>query len=124
MGLIDHIDLRVPSLEEAGVFYRALLPVLGFTVEMPVDDWLQFCAPGEGATEFFGMTTAEDFRPNETRIAFRAGTRDEVYALRPLLERIGARVIEGPEHYEPGYHAIFWEDPFGNRLELCHREHN
>ena len=124
MPLLDHIDLRVPSLEEAAPFYRALLPALGFTVEEPVRDWLQFCVPGEGATEFFGMTASADFHPNETRIAFRAATREAVYAFRPFLESIGARVIEGPELYDDAYHAIFWEDPFGNRLELCYREHN
>jgi hypothetical protein len=23
--------------------------------------------------------------------------------------------------YAPGYYAVFFEDPAGNRLELCHR---
>jgi hypothetical protein len=34
---------------------------------------------------------------------------------------IGARNIEGLMDYEPGYYAVFFEDPSGNRLEVCHR---
>jgi len=30
---------------------------------------------------------------------------------------IGARNVEGPEWLTPGYYAVFFEDPFGNRLE-------
>jgi len=32
--------------------------------------------------------------------------------------------VEGPmfnPEYEPGYYAIFFEDPCGNRLEVCCR---
>lgn len=29
--------------------------------------------------------------------------------------------MEGPMPYEPGYYAVFLEDPCGNRLEICHR---
>ena len=24
--------------------------------------------------------------------------------------------------YSPGYYAVFFEDPDGNKLEVCHRE--
>lgn len=122
MSLYDHIDLRAPRLEDVETFYRRLLPALGFTEEVRVDGWLQFCAPGEPPTEFFGVTASEDFRPNENRIAFRAPTRERLYALGPLLHEIGAREIDGPAFYEaPEYHAVFFLDPVGNPLEICHR---
>jgi hypothetical protein len=48
-----------------------------------------------------------------------------VDAFVPLLRELGAQNIEGPGDDEgPGYYAIFFEDPFGNRLEICHRAAN
>lgn len=35
-----------------------------------------------------------------------------------LLRRAGAQEINGPTDYG-GYHATFFEDPDGNRLEVC-----
>ena len=35
----------------------------------------------------------------------------------------GPKVVEGPGYDEgPGYYAVFFEDPSGNRLEICHRD--
>src|SRR5688572_9215796 len=77
----DHIDLRVPRLSEATPFYEKLLPALGFTRRVAVQDWLQFEAQGEGITEFFGVTESTHFVPNENRIAFWAGSAAAVDAL-------------------------------------------
>ena len=39
-----------------------------------------------------------------------------------MARAAGARNIEGPEVYEePGYYAVFFEDPDGNKLEVCYR---
>jgi catechol 2,3-dioxygenase-like lactoylglutathione lyase family enzyme len=120
----DHIDLRVRSLPEARVLYEALLPALGFTRRMEVDGWLQFEADGGagGSTEFFGVTEARGHIANECRIAFWAETTDEVDRLAHIVVQKGGRQIEGPGYLEgPGYYAVFFEDPSGNRLEICHR---
>jgi predicted enzyme related to lactoylglutathione lyase len=119
----DHIDLRVHSLAEAGPFYEALLPALGFTRRNEIDGWLQFEAvePG-GPAEFFGITEAALHQPNACRIAFWAESTAEVDRLAELIRYAGAREIEGPGYDEgPGYYALFFEDPSGNRLEICHR---
>jgi len=91
----DHIDLRVHSLAEVRRFYEILLPALGFTRRVEIGEWLQFEAAGpHGATEFLAETARQ----------------------------AGARKIEGPGYDEgPGYYAVFFEDPSGNRLEICHR---
>jgi predicted enzyme related to lactoylglutathione lyase len=117
----DHIDLRVPRLSEAAPFYEALLPVLGFTRNVTVEGWLQYEAPGDDATEFFGITESENHAPNENRIAFWTESAREVDRLAEIARKAGARNIEGPMQYERGYYAVFFEDPFGNRLEVCHR---
>jgi len=119
----DHIDLRVRSMAEARPFYQALLPALGFTRQAEIENWLQFEAEGTGgATEFFGVTQSSHHVPNESRIAFWADSTTDVDRLAQLVVRAGARNVEGPGYHEgPGYYAVFFEDPCGNRLEICNR---
>jgi catechol 2,3-dioxygenase-like lactoylglutathione lyase family enzyme len=120
----DHIDLRVRSLDDVREFYTALLPALGFTHKVDVKGWLQFEAVDRGvATEFFGVTESSDHVPNECRIAFWAESKRELDRLVEIVIRAGAQNVEGPGYDEgPGYYAVFFEDPNGNRLEICHRE--
>lgn len=117
----DHIDLRVPKLTEVTPFYETLLPALGFTRDARIDGWLQYESVADGAAEFFGVTESADHRPNENRIAFWAASIAEVDRLGEILRRCGAANIEGPMPYESGYYAVFFEDPCGNRFEICHR---
>ncbi len=119
----DHIDLRVRCLAEARPFYEALLPALGFTLDVGIEGWLQFETAGAGsATEFFGVTESSRHIANECRIAFWADSTSEVDRLAEIVVRAGARNVEGPGYYEGhGYYAVFFEDPSGNRLEICHR---
>jgi predicted enzyme related to lactoylglutathione lyase len=122
-SLYDHIDLRVRSLAEARSFYETLLPALGFTRDVRIDGWLQFeTAETDSAPEFFGVTESSQHVANECRIAFWADSTKEVDRLAEIVVRAGARNVEGPGYHEgPGYYAIFFEDPCGNRLEICHR---
>lgn len=121
MRLYDHIDLRVPDLAGVKTFYEMVLPALGFTERMAVDGWLQFEAAGEEAATFFGVTEAAGHVPNENRVAFWAGDRNAVDRLAGIIANAGGRNIEGPIDYEAGYYAVFFEDPSGNRFEVCHR---
>ena len=117
----DHIDLRVPRLDEVRTFYESLLPALGFTRKADVEGWLQYEGADSDITEFFGITESNGHVFNETRIAFWAATIQEVDRLARIAVSAGARNVEGPMDYEPGYYAVFFEDPCGNRLEICHR---
>ena len=119
----DHIDLRVQSLTEAEPFYGALLPALGFVRRGMIDGWLQFeTIDSEGPTEFFGITEDTLHQANACRIAFWAESTSDVDRLAEVARQAGARNMEGPGYDEgPGYYAIFFEDPSGNRLEICHR---
>ena len=85
---------------------------------------MSYNAAGANPSEFFGFIESPKHIPNENRIAFRTESNASVDAFVPLLEELGAKNIEGPLFEEPGYYAIFFEDPFGNRLEVCHRERN
>ena len=121
----DHVDLRVRDLETAKRFYAQVLPAIGFTEAGDQGpEWFSFYAPGEGKTEFFGFTEDPDHKPNGTRISFWAETREEVDRVAEVVKHAGGKVLEGPElcaEYTPDYYAFFWEDPDGNKLEICCR---
>jgi catechol 2,3-dioxygenase-like lactoylglutathione lyase family enzyme len=120
----DHIDLRVKDRARAQRFYSQVLPALGFTRENSDSEWGTFYAPGEGKPPFFGFTEDPDHRPNGTRISFWADSREEVDRVAEVVRAAGGQVLEGPElcvDYTPDYYAFFFEDPDGNKLEVCHR---
>jgi catechol 2,3-dioxygenase-like lactoylglutathione lyase family enzyme len=131
--LLDHIDLRVKSMDAGIKFYARFLPQLGFVHEkhepppagtaLPTNHTF-YSAGGDKASEFFGLTEDKNHRPNETRIAFWADTREEVDEIAKLVRDAGGKNLEGPEictEYSPGYYAFFFEDPDGNKLEICCR---
>ena len=123
---LDHIDLRVKDLKIARKFYGTLLPALGFACDRSDADWGTFySAGGDKPSEFFGFTEDRQHKPNGTRIAFWADTREEVDRIARLVREIGGINLEGPEvcaDYSSGYYAFFFEDPDGNKLEICCRE--
>jgi catechol 2,3-dioxygenase-like lactoylglutathione lyase family enzyme len=122
----DHIDLRVTDMKRAKEFYRKFLPELGFVHEKPGGSYHTFySAIGGKPSEFFGLSPDKNHKPNRTRIAFWADTREEVDQIAKLVREAGGKKLEGPEickGYSPGYYAFFFEDPDGNKLELCCRE--
>jgi catechol 2,3-dioxygenase-like lactoylglutathione lyase family enzyme len=123
---LDHIDLRVRDLKRAREFYAKLLPALGFTCDRSDPEWGTFYAVGrDEPAAFFGFTEDRQHQPNGTRISFWADSRAEVDRIAELVREIGGQTLEGPElceGYSPGYYAFFFEDPDGNKLEICSRE--
>ena len=121
-------------MERAAQFYRSFLPQLGFVCEkyekspspeVGEDFCTFYSAGGDTASEFFGITLDKNHRPNASRIAFWADTRDEVDRIAKLVREAGGKNLEGPEvcpEYSAGYYAFFFEDPDGNKLEICSRE--
>lgn len=122
--LFDHIDLRVRNREAAQRFYSQILPAIGFRVDKSGERWGLFEAEGSVAVDFFGFTEEADHQPNGNRIAFWAASREAVDRAAEVVRKAGGRQIEGPElcaEYSPGYYAVFFEDPDGNKLEVCNR---
>jgi catechol 2,3-dioxygenase-like lactoylglutathione lyase family enzyme len=115
---LGHIDLRVRDAAEALEFYERLLPALGLTRRFHGDEWKVWAAeePPLPWTQYFGFTESAGHVPNENRIAFAVGSREDVDRAAAI---VGATPKEMP--YGPGYYAIFFEDPSGNRLEVYHR---
>jgi catechol 2,3-dioxygenase-like lactoylglutathione lyase family enzyme len=122
--LFDHIDLRVKNRDAAQRFYAQLLPAIGFRLDKSGERWGLFEADGGKAIEFFCFEEEADHQPNGNRIAFWASSREAVDKAAEVVRKAGGRNIEGPElcvEYSPGYYAVFFEDPDGNKLEVCHR---
>ena len=120
----DHIDLRVKDRAAATRFYEKVLPAIGFTRDTSDQEWGSFTVPGAGKPEFFGFTEDPEHKPNGSRISFWADTAEEVDRVAAVVKKAGGRVLEGPElctDYTPNYYAFFFEDPDGNKLEICCR---
>jgi catechol 2,3-dioxygenase-like lactoylglutathione lyase family enzyme len=116
-----HMDVRVADLAAAEPFYDALLPALGFTERYHGEAWKVWATieplPG---TAYFGITESLGHLPNENRIAFCVASREDVERVAVLARDAGALELSGPNEmpYGPGYYAIFFADPSGNRLEV------
>ena len=113
------------TLAAAQKFYGQLLPALGFSVKSGDDEWRTYQFPGKGPERFSASPKGPNHRPNETRIAFWTESRAEVDRLTEIVRQAGGLKLEGPEvwrGYSPGYYALFFEDPSGNKFEICHRE--
>ena len=123
--LFDHIDLRVRSLAEAKPFYAAFLPAIGFPdfCETPIG--IAYDARREHPKpEFIGLIEDPIHVPNATRLAFWVDTKEDVERIAEVIRSAGARSVEGPmfcPEYSATYYGVFFEDPCGNRLEVCSR---
>jgi len=119
-----HIDLRVRDLAPAHDFYEALLPALGFTERYHGERWKVWATTDALPwAAYFGITESAEHVPNENRIAFAVGSREDVERIAAVARAAGALDLTGPKEmpYGPGYYATFFADPSGNRLEVYYR---
>ncbi|MBV8373391.1 MAG: VOC family protein [Candidatus Eremiobacteraeota bacterium] len=122
--LVDHIDLRVRDRAKATAFYDSFLSVLG-AVKNDGGEFVTWRIPDQGSAsnedpDNFGITEDPSHVPGATRIAFRSPSRDAVDAVAEILRRNGARNVEMDDGiYGDQVRSVFFEDPDGNRLEVC-----
>lgn len=123
--LFDHVDLRVSDLSGTRRLYDALLPAMGYSRLGEDGQTICYYRPGDDrGAPFFGIDADPGHRPNASRIALRAASRDEVDRLAEVARLAGARAFEPPHvchEYTPFYYATFFEDADGNKLEICYR---
>lgn len=120
--LYSHVDLRVRDRERAVAFYDPIIRCFGFELQArsPGDEWPTWRRPGDDRNgEFFGFEVDAAHAPNENRIAFRCTSRAEVDRVTAVAASAGAVDVDGPIDYTPRYYASFFDDPDGNKLELC-----
>jgi catechol 2,3-dioxygenase-like lactoylglutathione lyase family enzyme len=121
MNPFGHLDLRVSDLDAALPFYEALLPALGFSERYHGELWKVWATTEPlPSTAYFGITESLGHIPNENRIAFWVASSDDVDRIGELVREAGAIELSGPKPmpYGPGYYAVFFADPSGNRLEV------
>lgn len=121
--LHDHVDLRVSNIENVRPLYDALLPALGYTRVNSDGDQLYYHLPGDDI-DFLGINADPEHRPNGTRIAFAAASREQVDELAAVARTAGARAFEPPHlctEYSTTYYATFFKDAEGNNFEICCR---
>jgi catechol 2,3-dioxygenase-like lactoylglutathione lyase family enzyme len=119
-----HMDVRVRDLVGAERFYEALLPALGFTERYHGGLWKVWATTDPlPATAYFGITESASYVANENRIAFWVAGDGEVDRIAVVVREAGALELSGPKSmpYGPGYYALYFADPSGNRYEVYHR---
>jgi catechol 2,3-dioxygenase-like lactoylglutathione lyase family enzyme len=112
---IDHVSLRVRSLDASFGFYAGVAPAIG---------WAAGHA-GEGYASFHGASASvwliQDGRPTEhLHLAFAADDRATVDRFHAAALASGGRDNGGPgerPHYHSGYYGAFALDPDGNNVE-------
>ena len=124
--LFDHVDFRVADLALVRPFYDRLLDAMGFTQQNADAESVGYQRPNEtGAEPFLWLIEEPGHNSSDTRIAFAAPTRDDVDRWAQIAREAGAHDFEQPQlvtEYGPYYYASFFEDPEGNKLEICCRK--
>lgn len=121
----SHIDQRVPDLEAGVQFYSVLLPEVGFSRYLGGNQFRVWTTEDgeEPSKPWFGITEDKDHTPNANRIAFWMESREEVDRIAERMKTLGAQNLSGPKEmpeYSNTYYAVFFEDPWGNPLEVVH----
>lgn len=118
---LSHVDVRVSDRARAIAFYDAILVPLGLERNAS-EEWITYELRDEAArtTTWFGFTLDPNVTPSSTRVALAADSCEAVDRVTTAAMEAGARNIEGPDYdYGPEYYAVFFEDPDGNKLEVC-----
>jgi catechol 2,3-dioxygenase-like lactoylglutathione lyase family enzyme len=123
-NVLSHVDLRVRNRALAIAFYDAILGALGFAKSRGEQEWITYSSSPEGeepeSNMWFGFTVDPAMTPGPTRVAFAAGACEDVDRVTTVAREVGAANIEGPDYaYGPEYYAVFFDDPDGNKLEVC-----
>ena len=132
--IVSHIDLVVSSLERSLAFYKGLLGPIGFTVEREIagerGEEVHYLrgdvirgAIGLREAQSPGEASYDRYSVGLHHIAFEVESREVVEERAEWLRAQGAEIESGPAEYDytPGYHAVFFYDPDGLKLEILHR---
>ena len=134
--IISHLQITVQDMERAVPFYDRLMPLLGFSPEARVSAVIE--SRDFHVVEYshprlsFAISSPRGALKHETvhrrrpgslhHLAFEASSRAEADRLYAALQGIGARIVtpprEYPEYTPPGYYAVFFKDPDGNKFEI------
>jgi glyoxylase I family protein len=128
---VHHVDLVVSDLRRSLCFYRALLVPLGWhgVSQAPGErgETIHYLyGPGSSlglrqAPEPGAGTPVDRYRIGLHHVCFEAASRQALAETAERLRELDAPITDGPREfpeYRPGYHALFFLDPDGIKLEL------
>jgi catechol 2,3-dioxygenase-like lactoylglutathione lyase family enzyme len=122
---IDHIYVAVADLARAEAFYDAVMSVLGFRKN-------KFTIASDLHIQYFNrhfgfvlrparrLSPHDDYAPGLHHLCLRVASVEDVSQAAKGLRAAGIETTEPRvfEDYAPDYHAIFFNDPDGLRLEI------
>ena len=118
--MIDHISTYATDYAATRAFYEAVLPTLGYDVQM---EFPQMCAFGPPGRPVFWVIEVEQ-AASPRHIAFTAGDREMVTHFYHAGLNHGGRDNGSPglrPDYHEHYYGAFLLDPDGNNVEaVCH----
>ena len=124
----NHIDVRVNDMGVALPFYTSFLRALSFSgprrlAEQDGRTWELFqLSSGRLPSQYVGLMEERLHKPNLNRVAFHLPSRRRVLEITKVLAKAGAENVQGPmacPEYSEQYFAVFFDDPSGNRYEVC-----
>jgi catechol 2,3-dioxygenase-like lactoylglutathione lyase family enzyme len=133
--VIDHIQITVKDMSVALPFYDKLMPLLGFNLEnrtnavvqsheLHVVEYIhpQLAFGINSPREPFAEEMVHRRKPGALHhLAFKVESKAEVDRLAAQLERIGAKIVDGPRlfpQHGSDYYAVFFKDPDGIKYEI------
>lgn len=124
--MFSHVTLGTNDLARAGVFYDAVMAVLGHPIMFKRPDSLAYGLPA--GEKFFIMTPFDRGAAvpgNGAHVAFIARDRMTVDAFHAAALANGGtdEGAPGPRpHYHANYYGAYVREPDGNKLQaVCHR---
>ena len=115
--MLDHVGLKVKSLEASKGFYTTALAPLGFSVQYEGGGALGF-----GLKDAPGFWLAQAAANGAVHIAFVAKNSAAVSAFHAAALKASGKDNGKPglrPEYHPNYYGAFVIDPDGNNVEAC-----
>jgi catechol 2,3-dioxygenase-like lactoylglutathione lyase family enzyme len=124
MRCFDHLDLRVGNRAEGRAFYARICAALGFPYIEDGPEWICFNSrPPPEIGEYLAITEEPTHRASQICHALWADSKETVERIAEALREARAPALEGPGLFYRGHFAVYFEDPWGNRFEVCYREY-
>lgn len=120
MRMLNHVQIKVKSLNRSRKFYDKVMSVLGYNVVLEIEDVV--VGYGTNVYDMFEIrqSTKEAPLSQYVHIAFNASSIENVNTFHCAALESGAKCNGKPgfrDQYEKGYYASFVIDPDGHNIE-------
>lgn len=125
MGIFNHVQIKVKSLQATRKFYDELMNVLGHKVVLDIERFV--VGYGTSVHDMFEIHQSSEEAPlsRAVHVAFNAKDKETVDNFYRVALENGAKCNGGPGYrpeYEDGYYAAFIIDIDGHNVEAVYSE--